>query len=398
MGNNNPSRASKRVNLYREYVRETVQDDFKYLENTFARLNKSIETTRNEVTLRFSEIEQKLDAGLGNEESFKAEILKKRLSLLAQVEHCMNTNIYAEFRACKKSLNTLITDNFYRKNTNISVYHKIKYMKFINDFEAVDTNSLADDCYNYIIIPFSRHKIFYCLGLFYKKSFIKITNKKGQELHRRAINPNIYYKQFYVFGEHVAGLYEDNQTGNSLIEVYDDELKLISSRGFNFKFDEIVYLNRDEMVCKSSQTNYKYFFFNLNLQPTYSFRVLNNDQSGSIESEVALLGSDQNELYLYNVKRKFLKVLSRINGQSLGSISFESVNLGALSNLRLDQDLNLIFRLNSNSTLNFINFELNTLTESSSLSSLPNGFKNFDLTHLNDIYFNDNLNKKIYFL
>lgn len=235
------------------------------------------------------------------------------------------------------------------------------------------------------------------MALFGKKSFMKITNAKGVELCRRPIDPVSYYVHFCAYGKFIAGLYEHAKTRTSLVEVYTDELKLVSSRLFDVKLEQLVFINKHELVCKTHQSYYQYVFFNFGLEPTFSFRVLNKDASG--DGEVILLGSTPNELYLYHNEKRFLKVLSRIDGKPVFAVDFDKMtNLDNVSNVCLHESGCLIFKCNATRRLNCFEYETNRLTESTSVSNLNVHFKSFNLDSFDHIYSCDNLNKKIYFL
>lgn len=100
-----------------------------------------------------------------------------------------------------KHLIEVFKDAFFRYNKSFTVPKKIKYLHLFENFEALSTHEIPENCYNHIILPLSREKIFYCMAIFEKRSFMKITNRSGRELHRTSINSNLYYRQFLIHGK-----------------------------------------------------------------------------------------------------------------------------------------------------------------------------------------------------
>ena len=387
--------------------------DLKSLEKSLLQVDTLIEMSREAVQNAHDRLCERIHASFSDTRENEAKIYAKKSELLQALELNKLHKRTVKFVETMKSLHEILLDSFFHVNKYDSMQQKIKYLKFYNQFEVVETNALAENCYNYIILPVSRNKIFYCMGLFNKKSFMKITDRHGRELHRRAISSANYYKQFFVYGNHIAGLYEQaGSAGTTLIEIYTDELSLVASSVFNAKFDQLLYMNSHEVVCKSELNYYQYIFFNLSLEPTFSFRVLNrnamSDEASSAqspahvtngESDVVLLGSNLTELFLYHTKKKFLKVLSRQTGRAVYSIEFDKiVQLDNLSNISLLADSSIIFKCNSTRRINCFDYASSELTESTTISNLNVNFKCFNVNCFNDVYSCDHLNKKIYFL
>ena len=110
--------------------------------------------------------------------------------------------VLLNFYANNKNLTEIFSEAFFQFNKNFTLAKKIKYMHLYEDFEILNTDEIPQSCYNFIILPISREKIFYCMAIFEKRSFMKITNKAGNELHRTNIDGNYYYRQFLVHGKH----------------------------------------------------------------------------------------------------------------------------------------------------------------------------------------------------
>ncbi len=110
--------------------------------------------------------------------------------------------VLLNFYANKKNLTEIFSDAFFQLNKNFSLAKKIKYMHLYTDFEVLKTEEIPENCYNFIILPINREKIFYCMAIFEKRSFMKITDKVGNELHRTNIDSNLYYRQFLVYGKY----------------------------------------------------------------------------------------------------------------------------------------------------------------------------------------------------
>lgn len=240
-----------------------IQNSLKTLEESFDRIEKNVLNTRAHVLDSHDQFSSKLSEYLNPEFSkFRNEIKIKQKELKNKLKFNSNFGICYFFENTK-SLSEILGEIFYYVNRNFDNYRKIKYLNFYDQYEILDSNRLDEECYNYIIIPLSRYKIFYCMALFYKKSYLKIADRNGQELHRREINKNYYYRKFILLGNYIAGLYDDIKSGMNLIELYNDELNLVASKMFNHKLD-LVYMDQLELVCKSKQTKNLYFFLIIN--------------------------------------------------------------------------------------------------------------------------------------
>ena len=373
--------------------------DFKPLEKALINIDSLIELTKN--TIRFVHEQLYAQIAYENLQAYEQKILHKQSELKRQLERDKHKCKFGRviFVECTKNFTQILNDSYYPLNKFVTIQQKINYLKFYNEFTIVDTNSLVDNCYNYIVLPMSRHKFFYCMAVFKKKSLMKITDESGRELCRRSIDPKHFYIQFCTYANRIVGLYEDAKTRMSVIEVYTDELKLVASKLFNIKFDKLVCMSRNEIVCKTENNFYPYVFFNLNLEPTFSFRVLNKTNEESHGNEVILLGSNANNLYLYHTRKKFLKVLSRLDGKSMFAVNFDkAISLESISNVCLHESGCLVFKCNATRRLNCYEHEAGRWCESTSVSNLNVHFRTFEIDCFNNFYSCDNLNKKIYFL
>ncbi|CAF1027390.1 unnamed protein product [Brachionus calyciflorus] len=260
MGQESSSNSIKIKTIYQQKYDDIIQINFNILDNKLRLLNNKIVKTRKELINDFDILETSLKKYLDDSMLIKSKILNKKSSILTSLN--LNRTKKVFFIQNFKSINEILNENFFYLTRNFSLFEKIKYLKFYNSFEELKTNYIDDQCYNYIIIPLSRYKIFYCCANFYKKSFLKITDMNGVELHRRAINPNFYYSKFVLYGKHIAGIYSDIKSGMNLIEIYNDELEIMASKLFNHKLD-LVYMGVNELVCKSKENFNLYFFLNL---------------------------------------------------------------------------------------------------------------------------------------
>lgn len=229
------------------------------IEKKINTLDASISKTRDDLEKKFEQLEDILSQYLLNSLYIKSRIILKKSELIRTLK-LSDKKLF--FKENFKSLNEILEEAFYYMTNSLDFLKKIKYSKFISFYEELSTNYLDENCYNYIILPISRYKIFYCCANFYKKSCIKILNRYGLELHRRAISPNFYFSNFVVFGKNIAGIYSDIRTNKTLIEIYNDDLELAASKLFDHKL-ELVCLNKEELVCKSKEKLNLYFFLNL---------------------------------------------------------------------------------------------------------------------------------------
>jgi hypothetical protein len=388
--------------------------DLKSLEKSLLSIDSLIDATRQVVCQAHEQLYAQIAYALDvDTKVYEKKIVRKKNELKQKLNSPHRGVQQVKFEENTKHLTQILIDSFHAINKFDSIQKKIAYLKFYNEFTIIDTSRPLSEqqCYNHIVLPLSRNKFFYCMAVFGKKSFMKITDARGNELARRAIKPALYYVQFCVYGNRVCGLYEEtDRRDTSVLEIYTDELKLVASKLFNVKFDRLVFMSRSEVVCKTAESRnyYPYVFFNLSrLEPTFSFRVLNkiqDNESGGSEKDVIMLGSNTNELYLYHVKKKFLKVLSRLDGKSMCAIDLDkalvnSSSLDSVSNVCLHYESGcLIFKCNATRRLKCFEHVTGRLSESTSVSNLNVHFKSFDIDCYNDIYSCDNLNKKIYFL
>lgn len=238
---------------------DIIRINMALIEKKLKMLDMCIEKTRHELEKDFEQYEAKMRPYLYNYSIIKSRILLKKSELIRSMsQHSKKIYFVENF----KSLSEILNENFYYTTKNLDFYKKLKYCKLIDFYEELKTDYLDENCYNYIILPISKYKIFYCCANFYKKSCIKILNRHGQELHRRAINPNFYFSDFAAYGQKIAGIYSDIRTDRTLIEIYNDELELQASKLFDHKLI-LIRLNSDELVCKSKEKVNLYFFLNL---------------------------------------------------------------------------------------------------------------------------------------
>ena len=168
---------------------------------------------------------------------------------------------------------------------------------------------------------------------------------------------------------------------------------------------KLLYLNQNELICKSIRTNNQYSFFNINtLELTYSFKV-QSKQFNNNDDDILLMGANNKEIFLFNSNKKLLKIKNRLNGNTNKSIEFinddhDDHNDGLIinpRNIKFDIDSNFLYKMNDLNQLRYYNLNNDNIIESKH-SKLIHFNKCFDFTSQYDIYSFDNLNKKLYFL
>ncbi|RNA27917.1 hypothetical protein BpHYR1_023022, partial [Brachionus plicatilis] len=334
------SRESKFSTLQLKKYDDVISIDMVQIEKKMIMLDECISNTRSKLEEDFRQYEENLSQYLLSPSLIKSRILLKKSELTSSINRSIKKLYFMENF---KSLNEILSENFYYMTKNLNFYKKIKYFEFINFCEELKANHLDEKCYNYIILPISRYKIFYCCANFYKKSCIKIVNRHGLELHRRAINPNFYFSNFVVYGRSIAGIYSDIRTNKTLIEIYNDELELEASKLFDHKL-ELIYLNSEELVCKSKEKLNLYFFLNLKLEQVFSFDVKGKNESIQLhDGDIEILGLNYLEIHILVKSKKLLKRIDRKTGKSTGSIDLikrfdEQENEINFSYLQMDLD------------------------------------------------------------
>lgn len=410
--NNNKTTHLKNTKENREFLNNQIMNDLKFIQLSLINLDNLIEIAMNKLNNDFDILNKKITSNMENENKYRKNVMEKHAELTSDLKMRLNVSLNKSFdflpnffESNKTFYDILIESFMYINSHNVSLFKKVKYLKFFNEFEILDVkNAIVPNCYQHIIIPINRNRVFICLAIFNKLSFMKITDRHGNDLFARSIDKQFYYREFLVFGKHIAGLFDDSQSDMNIIQIYDDQLRLLSSKIFNYKF-KLLYLTKDELVCMNRPVNYsnqtsssnqqnQYFFFNLNLDQTFSFRV----QPKQVNDNIILLGANGVEIYLLNLNRKFLKIIDRKSGKTNGSIDFDSVDLiKSFATIKFDFLLsNFIFKSDS-SRLKYYDHASNSLVESDNFEKLK-CFNSFDLTMYNDLFTCDNLNKKIYFL
>jgi hypothetical protein len=409
---NNKNSHLKNTKENREILNNQIMNDLKFIQLSLINLDNLIEIAINKLNNDFDILRKKITSNMENDDKYRKDVMEKHAELTTDLKMRLNISLSKSFdflpnffQSNKTFYDILIESFMYINNRSGTLFKKVKYLKFHNEFEILDVkNAIVPNCYQHIIIPINRNRIFVCLAIFNKLSFMKITDRFGNDLFARSIDKQFYYREFLVFGKHIAGLFDDSKSDMNIIQIYDDQLRLLSSKIFNYKF-KLLYLTKDELVCMNRPVNYivnqnnlnqqnQYFFFNLNLDQTFSFRV----QPKQINDNIILLGANGIEIYLLNLNRKFLKIIDRKSGKTNGSIDFDSIDLiKSFATIKFDFLLsNFIFKSDS-SRLKYYDHASNSLVESDHFEKLK-CFNSFDLTMFNDVFTCDNLNKKIYFL
>jgi len=187
-----------------------LEAEFDSIESEFKRLDELIKRTEKLLKLSYESFSLNLTKYFcpDRDNHIKEIILQQRNEL---VRNLVTSEKLLYFRESSVLIEEFLTEDFnLRLNPKWNIFEKLKYMDFFSRFQKVDFSSAIENngCYNYIVIPLSKRKFFICMGLFYKRSFLKITNNLGQELRRREIDKSYYYRQFVAFGKRIVGLYE----------------------------------------------------------------------------------------------------------------------------------------------------------------------------------------------
>lgn len=181
--------------------------DFELIEYEFKRLDDLIKSTEKLLHLSFDSFCQNLSKYFGDIDLNK--IIREQRNIM--VDQLMKSERLLSFRVSSATLAEFLFKEYYAKlYPEWSIFEKLKYYELFNRFESVDMSPAIEnnECYNYIIVPLSRHRFFICLGLFFKRSFLKIADNLGRELRRRDIDKSYYYRQFVAYGQLIVGLYE----------------------------------------------------------------------------------------------------------------------------------------------------------------------------------------------
>lgn len=381
---------------------DQIESDLYKIKIKLDKLNVSILNTREKIKTNHDNLQMKLAVYLNYsvEQNFTEIILGKRSDLIRRLTEFYESdyNHRVGFIENRKSLYRILVDAFFYINKNFDIYHKIKYINLYNQCESIDANHIPDNCYNHIFFPISKNKIFYCLAMFYKKSFIKITNRNGETLCERRIKPVNYYKQFLAYGKYIVGLYEDVKLSRNTIEVYDDSLNLIASKSLYHNL-ELVYLNNHELVCKSLQNN-QYVFFNFKLEQTYSFRVILKEDNVILneynQNQVNFIGTTGDSLFLFHEGKKFMRRIDREKALANGFADLVNTEIKSYSQIKLDKQANFILKGNSSDVISYYDYNGKCLI--SNFNENLKRLNNFDINHEDEFYTCDLINKKIHFM
>ena len=384
------------------------------LDYKFSKFNFLLENARVNIDYNYAEISMKVSKCLKKTSKFEFFLKEKRNALIQQLESDKKKSLersvsgkieLPKFISNKQGLSSILVEKFiYSENkARLEFSKRLKFLDYFSTFEYINLNRFIDDeCYNSIVIPLSRTRFFYAMAIFEKKSYLKITDRYGEELFKKPINPSFYYRSYLAYGKYVIGIYDDIITNMNVIEVYNDRLELISSKLYSHKLD-LLCINEFEVVCESREILNLYYFFNFNLEQVYSIRVSSGNtihaDEESRKKDISLLGSNQQEIYIFVRSKKLVKKLNRESGKVTYEIrvSTSSLDLKNMSQFKLDSECNFLFKLSNKPThLKYYDFKVGSLIDAS--SAWLGKFNYFDLTSSNEIYSVDNLNKICYFI
>ena len=380
---------------------------FNSVQSFFVNFDLMISDTRNIVESKHNTLKNKLMQKLGSPDYYYKDILRKRDELIKKLNKTKRysyTRLRIYFKENTRSLYEILLNEFYFINRNFELINKVKYLHLFNQFEEINTDFLADNCYNYLVIPFSRNKIFYCLAVFEKKSFMKITDRNGNELYRSSIDKNNYYRQFMVYGDYLVGLFDDVHNEHNIIEIYNDKLVKISSRSFKIKM-ELWSFDQNEVITRSlNSCDYYFIDYNLDTKLIINLEKIIIDsglklapgQSTLNNNSIVVLGANKNEIYLFYTITKHIKRINRSNGEMMGFINLENTFIKSYWNLKLDQNTNFLLKTNPSNSVMYFDKDGQYLIENE-CDNLKY-FKMFELLKDNDIYYFDHPKRKICFL
>ena len=381
-------------------MRASIQADLNLIENSLTSLDAEIDSVTNIVTFRHDALKSKLMQKFQGAEVFSNDIMRKKIELrkkLNRGKRYSSANysqpVLFNLNLNFKSLYETFLDH-YQFSRNFMLHTKIKYLHLMDQYEEVVAAAIPDNCYNHIIIPMSRHKIFYCVAIFEKKSFLKITNRRGDELYRAYIDPNDYYRQFMIYGGVIAGLFDNLNNESWVIEVYNEQLMPLAKRVFRTKLE--LWLMSENQIVLKSMNNHEYTFYTFNLELKFTLNLSRIIIESGFKNSVVLTGFNQTEIFLYYTAKKLIKKLDRKMGNVLSSLDLESTEVRSYLNLKMDKESNFNLKVNPSLSIKYFDKDGTYLIQNKS-DNLKN-FNMLELTKDNDIYFCDNLKRIIYFI
>lgn len=190
-------------------LKSQIQSNLNLIENSLSNFETQLISTKNLISFKHTTLKSKLinkftytdfqiDIQRKHNE-LRKKILKARRFSVINAGHKQIRYLIYNFYSNTKGLKETFIDGYYFKK-DFNLQNKIKYLHLHDSFEELVTDAIDDNCYNYIIMPITREKIFYCMAIFEKKSYMKITDKAGFELHRTRINSEYYYRHFMIYG------------------------------------------------------------------------------------------------------------------------------------------------------------------------------------------------------
>ena len=300
---------------------------------------------RREMTGRYDQLATKIKVNYGSVDIVKQNILLSQKNMQLKVGNAQRSAHLFRMRRVRlklvlnrKPFEQHLNEKFFYLTKSLTLSDKIKFLHLINDFEKIDLtrhlNLVKSSCYNYTVMPMTRNKIFFCMAVFFKKSFMKITDRKGVELCRRPITPDHYYRQFMASEDHVVALYDNQANTASIIHIYDDQLNLIAARRFSKRL-ELVSFNRYtcEIICRHLNNKNEYLFIGNLLKSTFLLRLsqkIDGHLSAPADSSAILLGASDQNVFVINLEKKYLKKINRGTAKPTGFYSVDEATLEAL--------------------------------------------------------------------
>lgn len=380
-------------------LNNTIISDFVLIESGLFRLEHFINDSRNAINLKHTQYENKLAHKFTNIESLsndlaqKNEYLKRKLNRTKRYSF-LNQQIVFKFKECDKDFEDIMIEEYYfNLNRCFTMEKKIKYLHLFTDFEIIQTDQIPCNCYNFIIIPLNRNRIFYCCGMFEKKSFMKITNKFGVELHRELIDPTSYYREFMAFDEHIVGLFDDSNNETNMVEIYNQYLKKLSKRSFKTRL-ELWSVSQNQFILRTIDT-YEYTVYNFNLELKFTLNLKRIIDETGLKNSIYLTALNNSQIYLFYSHLLSIKKIDKKTGTILGDIYFDNnLSIKSFHNVKMDSENNFLIKQNSTNKITYYSDDGKLLAENT--SDLIKCFNLLDVTHQNDICYSDNLNRKIY--
>ncbi len=154
-------------------------------------------------------------------------------------------------------------------------------------------------------------------------------------------------------------------------------------------------MDREQIVLKSNN-NEEYTFYDYNLELKFTLNLSRILNESGYRNSIILSGFNQSEIFLYYTAKKTLKKLDRKTGMTISSIELESSEVKSFLNLKMDCMSNFILKVNPSQMIKYFDKDGTYLIENQ--CEYLKHFNTPEITKDNDLYFCDNLNRRIFFI